>query len=115
MSSIELSQTDECDEDLIDVVRIKLWNCGAATAILTDFRSADRVLATWTCNPERRPVDFEITFFDGYVMRGSYELTLKKRGKRSFSSHLKYLLRPPATQLAGAMPACDLHRYAAPI
>jgi hypothetical protein len=104
----------ESADELIDVVRIRLSNRARATALLSEFQGADRVLAAWAGTPGCSPVDFEITFFDGHVVRGCYEFISRGRPARSFSTHVRRLLRPRDAQAAGAAPVRDLSRYAAP-
>lgn len=104
MSELTIAQDVgcRCDDEPIEVVRIRLSNRGRATALLTEFHSADRVLASWAAIPGFGPVDFEITFFDGHVMRGCYECAVKGKGQGkgkgkappSFSTHVRRLLRP---------------------
>jgi hypothetical protein len=90
------------DSEPVDVVRIRLSMPTNATALLSEYRSADKVLAQWACQCERDmdvdTVDYEITFFDGYVMRGCYSFFRRGKLKRSFSSHIRALMRqdPPA-------------------
>ena len=86
-------------DELIDVVRIRLSNPARATALLSEFWSADRVLALWAAQPGCKQVHFEVTFFDGFVVRGSYAHF--KNGKRSkpFCSHVRNLLRPAPASL----------------
>jgi hypothetical protein len=92
--------------ELVEVVRIRLSNRGRAIALLSEFHSADRVLASWAVIPGFGPVDFEITFLDGHVMRGCYECAGKGKGKaaRTFSTHVRRLLRPPSPAPA---PSCE--------
>lgn len=106
-SSAQIPAEDSADEQ-IDVVRIRLSTPAHTTALLSEYRSADRVLASWACNQDCNPVDFEITYFDGYVMRGCYEFFKRGKLRRSFSAHVRRLLRQAA-------PVQDLSRYVAPV
>jgi hypothetical protein len=82
----------EIDEP-VDVVRIRLWNRQNVTALLSECQSVDRVLENWASRPDSSPVEFEVTFVDGYVVQGCHEFF--QRGKRMclFGTHLKRLLR----------------------
>jgi len=109
----------ECPHDMcardesepIDVVRIRLSMPASATALISEYRSADQVLAQWACRAgggaAGNTVDYEITFFDGYVMRGCYPFFRRGKLKRSFSSHVRALLRQGA-------PTLGLTRYLVP-
>jgi hypothetical protein len=85
-------------DELIDVVRIRLSNPARATALLSEFWSADRVLASWAAQPGCKQVNFEVTFFDGFVVRGSYAHFKNGRRCKPFSAHVRSLLRPESDQ-----------------
>jgi hypothetical protein len=114
MQGIAPDRLDGCEDELIDVVRIRLSNRARATTLLSEFNSADQVIANWSSDPGCNPVEFEITFFDGHVVRGCYEFFSSGKTRHAFSRHVRRLLRPPALEQAQANAARDLSRYAAP-
>jgi hypothetical protein len=89
MPSVFVSEIDEP----VDVVRIRLWNPKNVTALLSEFHSVDRVLESWATQPDCSPVEFQVTFVDGYVVQGCHEFF--QRGKRTclFGTHLKRVLQ----------------------
>jgi hypothetical protein len=109
--------TDRNADDCVDVVRIRLRTPANATALLSEFRCADRVLASWAGHADCGPVEFEVTFFDGHVIRGCYRFFKNGKLRRSLSVHVRRELRclPPTSDVAptGAMP--DLPRYLVPL
>jgi hypothetical protein len=82
----------EIDEP-VDVVRIRLWNPKNVTALLSEFHSVDRVLESWARQPDCSPVEFQVTFVDGYVVQGCHEFFLRGKRKCLFSTHLKRILQ----------------------
>lgn len=90
------------DDEKIDAVRIRLTGQSRAMAVLAEFRSADRVLACWLAQA-RQPVsiDFQVTFCDGFVLCGCYQLRRRSRCKPSLSNFVRATL--------DALP--DLSRY----
>lgn len=86
-------QLDTCDCEKIDAVRICLMNRQQATAVLGEFRTADRVLATWI-GPATRAIsiDFRVTFFDGFVLCGCYQYRRRARRKPSLSTFVRATL-----------------------
>lgn len=103
-------------DELIDVVRIRLSNPAHATALLSEFWSADRVLASWAAQPGCKQVNFEVTFFDGFVVRGSYAHFTNGKRSKPFSSHVRNLLRLTLSGAEQAAPdsASDSSRYLVP-
>jgi hypothetical protein len=86
----------DSDDEQIDVLRIRLWNPQHATAMLSEFHAADRVLASWAGRPDCSPVGFEVTFIDGYIVRGCHEFFRLGKRKCLFSTHVRKLLRKAA-------------------
>jgi hypothetical protein len=83
---------DSCIDEPVDVVRIRLKTTTNVQAVLSEFRSADKVLATWAMQ-HASLIEFEITFDDGYVVHGCHAFYKKGRLKCSFSVHIRRLLR----------------------
>ncbi len=82
----------------IDVVRIRLCTDAGATAVVSEFRMANRILAAWAAQARRDSrVDYEVTFFDGLRLAGGYPL-LRKGGKphASLSRVIRRLFRETA-------------------
>lgn len=77
----------------VEVLRIRLWNAGNATALLAECQGADRVLASWAGHAGSGAVGFEVVLADGRVVRGSHAFF--SRGKRAclFATHVRRLLR----------------------
>lgn len=83
----------------IDVVRIRLSADAGATAVVSEFRMANRILAAWAAQARRDSrVDYEITFFDGLRLSGGYPL-LRKGGKPHAS--LSRVIRRLFKEMAG--------------
>jgi hypothetical protein len=103
------SQIDEP----VDVVRIRLRNPKNVTALLSECHSVDRVLDSWAAQPGCNPVEFEVTFFDGYVVQGSHDFFHKGKRKCLFSTHLRKVLQHLHPPELGASPALasDVSRY----
>lgn len=93
MSAITPPVLDNVSDEGIDVLRIRLWNPQNATALLSEFHSADRVLARWAGQPDCNPVGFEVTFIDGHVVQGCHEFFRKGKRKCLFGTHLRRLLQ----------------------
>lgn len=110
------SAIDDADEQ-IEVMRIRLWNPSSATALLGEFYSADRVLARWGSLHDASPVGFEVTFHDGYVVRGSHAFFRKGKRRCLLATHVRRLLERAASQADAGFPVArpDLARYALPI
>lgn len=89
-------------EEQIDVLQIRLWNTKNAMAMLREFHSAERVLATWGSSHAGNPVTFEVTFADGHVLRGSYEFFCKGKRKCLFTTHVRRLLAQGEAPVASA-------------
>jgi hypothetical protein len=83
---------DAIDEQT-DVLRIRLWNPQHATALLAEFHTAERVLASWADRPGCNPVGFEVTFIDGHIVRGCHEFFRRGKRKCLLSTHVRKLLR----------------------
>lgn len=100
----------------IDVRRIRLMQPAGAEAVVSEFRTADQVLARWIDHDagtgrkktSRRQFDFEITFVDGYIFRGCYEFG---RGTRRRPS-LTHFVRAVFSAMAAPQAGIDLTRYA---
>jgi hypothetical protein len=111
MDEPERARDIDADSEPVDVVRIRLSTLTNATALLSEYRSADKVLARWASQAEHDTgmdtVDYEITFFDGYVMRGCYPFFRRGKLTRSFSSHIRALMRQD-------QPVHGMARYLAP-
>lgn len=75
-----------------DVVRIRLWNARNATAIVSEFYSAERVLEDWARLPDRTPVGFEIRFIGGAVVEGSHEFYRNGKRRCLLATHVRRLL-----------------------
>ena len=87
----------------IEVVRIRLCADAGATAVVSEFRMANRILAAWAEKARRDSrVDYEVTFFDGLRLSGGYPL-LRKGGKphASLSRVIRRLFKETA---GGAAP-----------
>lgn len=106
------------DDEEIDVLRIRLWNSLKATAVLSDFYSTDRVLADWAKTSGCSGVRYEVSFVDGYVVKGYH--VFFNRGKRqcTFSAHLRRrmaeLAETGGEALPNLPPAQDASRYGIP-
>jgi hypothetical protein len=87
-------------DEPIDVVRIRLRTRGNVQAVVSEFRRADQVLATWAAQLDCGPVEFEILFFDGYVIQGHHAFFGKGRSRCSLTVYIRRLLR-------SAMPAAQ--------
>ena len=88
----------------IDVVRIRLTGEAGATAIVSEFRLANRILAAWAAQARGDcRVDYEITFFDGLRLAGRHALLRKGRAHASLSRVVRRLFK----ERAGG-PACYL-------
>jgi len=96
----------------IDVRRIRLIAPAGACAVVSEFRTADQVLARWIDHERgektrRRftfDIIFEITFDDGYTFRGCYEFWRGARRRPSLTRFVQAVFHA-----AGAV---DLSRYA---
>jgi len=110
------SDHDPADEQ-IDVMRIRLWNPSSATALLGEFYSADRVLARWGSGAESSPIGFEVTFHDGYVVRGSHEFFRKGKRRCLLATHVRRMLERMVSQADAGFPVArpDLARYLIPV
>lgn len=86
-------QSATCAFEKIDAVRICLMGQQHTMAVLGEFRSADRVLAAWAGQATRTiSIDFRVTFFDGFVLCGSYQYRRQSRRKPSLSTFVRATL-----------------------
>jgi hypothetical protein len=99
-------------DEPIDVARIRLQNRNDATVVLSDFRSAERVLACWANMRPNGQVVFEVTFVDGQVACGCYAFG-KRRGRCSLGAHVRRVLLAAVPMPEQAVPGC-LARYLIP-
>lgn len=84
---------DTCECEKIDAVRICLMGEPHAMAVLGEFRSADRVLARWLAQTTHAiSVDFQVTFFDGFVLCGCYQFRRRAGRNPSFRNHVRAAL-----------------------
>ena len=92
----------------IDVCRIRLMQPAGASAVVSEFRTADQVLDRWVGRGRgtaaRREFTFEITFVDGYTFSGCYEFWRGARRRPSLARCVRTLFSALAT--------ADLARYA---
>lgn len=78
----------------IDVVRIRLSREAGATAIVSEFRLANRILAAWAAQASGEcPVDYEVTFFDGLRLAGRHALLRKGKAHASLSRVVRRLFK----------------------
>ena len=101
------------DDELIDVLRIRLRNRANATVLLSEFRAAERILTCWADQSLCDQVEFEVTFCDGCVVRGSFPAVHVGRRKRSLGALVIRLLDgivPASTDV----PEGPLSRYLIP-
>lgn len=103
MPSTTLVATTEA----IDVARIRLTQDAGASAVVSEFRTADRVLDRWAGrgrhSAPHRAFSFEITFVDGTTFCGCYEFQRAARRRPSLTLFVR-----------GQFSQCgmDLARYA---
>lgn len=104
------------EDEEIDVLRIRLWNSQNATAVLSDFHSAARVLAAWAQCGGSGGVRFEVSFVDGYVLDGCHEFFKKGKRRCSFSAHLRRMMTGMTGEddFSHLLPARDASRYVIP-
>jgi hypothetical protein len=81
----------------IDVVRIRLCGAAGATAVVSEFRSANRILAAWAAQARSDcRVDYEVTFFDGLRLAGGWPLVRKGKPHASLSRVIRRLFKEQA-------------------
>jgi hypothetical protein len=100
------------DIEPIDVRRIRLTQAAGACAVVSEFRTADQVLARWIDrerSSKARQFAFEITFVDGYTLCGCYEFWRGARRRPSLTRFVRTIFHAMAAPGAGAV---DLSRYA---
>lgn len=104
------------EDELIDVLRIRLWNSNNATAVLSDFYSTERVLAQWAQASGCGAVRFEVSFVDGYVLKGAHAFYSMGKRQRTFSTHLHHVMKrmAEAEDFAQLPPTKDASRYMIP-
>lgn len=99
----------------IEVRRIRLMQAAGTSAVVSEFRAADQVLARWIgCErgrAARREFSFEITFTDGYTFCGCYEFWRSARRQPSLTRFVRAMFMDLAAPPAGVAPV-DLSRYA---
>ena len=99
----------------IDVRRIRLMQPAGASAVVSEFRTADQVLDRWIGRGRgtaaRRQFTFEITFVDGYIFSGCYEFWRGARRRPSLARCVRGLFSALGAPDAGTTPV-DLSRYA---
>lgn len=109
--------------EAIDVRRIRLAQATGTTAVVSEFRTADQVLARWTAReggaktPRRvvRQFTFEITFTDGYTFCGCYEFRRGSSNGTRRRPSLTHFVRTIFSAMAAPQQdagAVDLSRYA---
>lgn len=97
-------------DDKIEAKRIFLHKASNTTAVLAEFRTADRVLAGWlTLKGGVNCVDFQVTFNDGFVFYGCYQHPIRNRCKPSLSEYVRTALNVLKAEQAAWLP--DLSRY----
>ncbi len=101
------STTQAAPREAIDVARIRLTQAAGTSAVVSEFRTADRVLDRWIGrgrhSEPHRAFSFEITFVDGTTFCGCYEFWRAARRRPSLTLFVR-----------GQFSACgmDLSRYA---
>lgn len=109
-----------CADERIEVVRVKL-TCAGGSAVVSELRAADLLLARWLENGAGSPaLSFEVTFVDGYAFRGCYAHDGRRKGKPSVSRFVRSVFKglrtlpgaPPDGVQFLSMPSADLTRYA---
>ena len=86
-------QAGTCNDEKIDAVRIRLMDAAHTTAVLGEFRSADRVLAGWLAQATHAiSIDFQVTFFDGFVLCGCYQSRRRAKCAPSLSNFVRAAL-----------------------
>jgi len=75
--------------EVIEVSRIRLTQAAGASAVVSEFRTADRVLDRWVGRGRQcaahREFSFEITFVDGATVCGNYEFWRGARRRPSLT------------------------------
>lgn len=106
------------DDEQIDVLRIRLWNSMKATAVLSDFYSTDRVLANWAQTSCCSGVRYEVSFVDGFVVKGYHVFFNRGKRQSTFSAHLRRRMaeldEADGEDLPDLPPARDVSRYEIP-
>jgi hypothetical protein len=78
------------DGEQIEAIRICLCTASKTTAVVAEFRSADRLLKQWmTGRACEKHIDFHVTFNDGFVFFGCYEHAKRTRRKPSLSEYVR--------------------------
>jgi hypothetical protein len=92
-ASLRAGHDTDPDDEAAEVVRIRLWNSLNGCAMVSEFYSADRVLASWAERSGGSPIVFEVVFDDGLVVQGAHEFFRKGRRKCLFATHVQRILR----------------------
>jgi hypothetical protein len=95
-SALANSAEVESEHEKIGIARIKLRHSHLQlTAVLAGFFEVDRMLAAWNTQAAV-PVqcEFEVSFTDGNLIRGSYELWHRARGRPSLCNFIRTCLLP---------------------
>jgi hypothetical protein len=107
MPSTTSPATHHIPFEAIEVSRIRLTQAAGASAVVSEFRTADRVLDRWVGRGRQgaahREFAFEITFVDGYTFCGCYAFWRGARRRPSLTLFVR-----------GQFSQCglDLSRYA---
>ncbi|WP_332877355.1 hypothetical protein [Massilia sp. S19_KUP03_FR1] len=107
MPSTTYPSTQQIPFEAIEVRRIRLTQAAGASAVVSEFRTADRVPERWAGRGHQsaahRVFSFEITFVDGTTFCGCYEFWHAARRRPSLTRFVR-----------GQLSACgmDLSRYA---
>lgn len=84
------SKGEAAANEQIEVARIRVMRSSRQTAVVGEFRAADRVVADWADHTsESCTFNFEITFVDGYVFCGCYEYPRRSRYRPSLSGFVR--------------------------
>lgn len=103
-------QEHRAHDEKIEAVRIRLHGAPHTMVVLSEFRQADRVLASWIergCG--ETSVDFQVTFCDGFVFCGCYRHRKRKRTQAALSTFVRAALQALTAHQPAWLP--DLSRY----
>lgn len=93
MHAAVIDNQDDVDAEWANVARIRLFSDVDTTAVLSDFRSVDKLLAAWTCKTCCSHVRFDVTFASGNIVSGVYMLRGKPKRSPSFEARVMMLLQ----------------------
>lgn len=97
-------------DEKIEAIRIRMREATHSTAVLAEFRAADRVLAGWLARSGTEiSIDFQVTFCDGFVFCGCYHFRKLKRCRLSLTNHVRTSLEALKAEQPARLP--DLSRY----